>query len=105
MTVWRIRELHLDDDERLLSIVAVVDPDIIDRLREMIGDGIPIDVLRADGNPTFGAPTMYRIELTVPQALALLRACEQLPAGDPRRIPGLWPSLKRFAQLLDDGRE
>lgn len=100
MTPFRIAAIHLDDDENLLSIIAVVPAaGVVDRIRRLLDDGQPVDVV--GGNARIGRPAELRIELSAPQVRRLLAVAGDITAKDPRHVPGLYDSLARIAGMIE----
>lgn len=97
---WRIASINLDDNEQLLGIVAVVQPPVIDRIRELIGDGNPIEVVRAGAE--FDLTTLLWIELNLPQIRRLWYSLDGISVQDPRHIPGMYESISRLAAMIEE---
>jgi hypothetical protein len=97
---WRIVAIGLDDEEHVASLTVQVHAAIVDRIRELIDNGVPIEVLSAHAGP--GTPATMQIEISRGQARRLLAAAGDLPRKDPRNIPGLYASLSRFAAIIEE---
>lgn len=91
--------IHLDDDEHLLSVVAVVQAVAVDRIRQLVNNGAPIEVVRGIAN--VGMPALMWIELSAPQVRGLWIAGGQISREDPRYVPGMVESLNRISGLLE----
>jgi hypothetical protein len=96
---WRITTINLDDYEKLLSIVVVVQAPAIDRIRQLVADDGPIEVVRGTAN--IGRPALLWIELTVPQIRGLWNSSRPIEPADPRYVPGMGESLNKIADLIE----
>lgn len=95
MVPWRIATIHLDDDERMVSVTAVVGLVFLDRIRQHLPDTKPLQVLRSDR-------TSHWVEVDVQQLAGIRAVAAGVNDDDPRCVPGMYESIDRVLNALSD---